>query len=252
MVALLGFPLVLSVYIALSDPTSLQRALSDPYFLPALRNTLLLVAIIIPLQFLLALSAALLLSKRFPGSSIFTFIFILPLLLSDISASLIWYNIFSYNGYLNRFLLKVGLVSKPLQLLGFQYQATEMLAIVVTEVWRATSLIFIIIFAGLQFIPKEYFEAADVFGASRLQKLVYVTLPLLKPSIQVALILRTLYALQIFAPMWVLTGRDVPVLAGEAYYWYTILLDPQVSTIYSLIIAAISVVFTAIYLRVTR
>ncbi|MEZ0345261.1 MAG: sugar ABC transporter permease [Infirmifilum sp.] len=248
----LGGPLAVSLYLLLGNPEALKFMVSDPSFPRAVEDTLLLAALIIPVQFILALLAALLFNRKFYGSSVFTFIFIIPLLLSDVSASIIWYNILSGSGYLNKFLLNTGITKEPLQILGYQSPLAEIMAIVVSEVWRATSLVFIIIFAGLQYIPREYFEAADVFGATPLQKMFHVTLPLLKPSIQVALILRTLYAFQVFAPMWILTGRDIPVLAGEAYYWYTILINPYVSTLYSIIIALISIIFTVLYLRITR
>ncbi len=77
----------------------------------------------------------------------------------------------------------------------------------------------IILLAGIQVIPKDYGEAAEVFGATAWQRLRYVTLPLLRPSLQVALILRTLAAFQVFAIILALVGRTVPVLAEEAYNW---------------------------------
>ncbi len=79
-----------------------------------------------------------------------------------------------------------------------------------------------------------------------------MTLPLLRPSLQVALILRTILAFQVFAVVVALTGRNLPVLAGEAYYWYNSYRDVNVAAAYALIILGISLVTTIIYLRALR
>jgi multiple sugar transport system permease protein len=122
---------------------------------------------------------------------------------------------------------------------------------VAAEVWRATAIVFVILVAGLQMIPKDYEEAASVFGASAWQRLWNVTLPLLRPSLQVALILRTILAFQVFAVVVALAGRTMPVLAGEAYYWYGYR-NLGVAASYAMLILVLSLVNTAIYLRVLR
>lgn len=94
------------------------------------------------------------------------------------------------------------------------------------EIWRATSLVLVIVVSGMQGIPKDYDEAAAVFGASYWQRLWQVTLPLLKPSLQVALILRTILAFQTFAVAQALTGESFPLLVGETYRWYSALNNP--------------------------
>ena len=126
------------------------------------------------------------------------------------------------------------------------------MAIVAAEVWRATAIVMLIIVAGLQLINKDYLETAELFGATLFQKLRMVILPLLKPSIQSALIIRTLFAVQVFAVVVTLGGGLVPVLASEAYMWQTEYYNPRVASVYALLIAAISVVLTAIYLKVLK
>ena len=76
----------------------------------------------------------------------------------------------------------------------------------VAEIWRSTALIMIILVAGLQGIPREYNEAAEVFGASFWQRVRHVTLPMLKPSIQVALLLRMILAFEVFATVIAIAG----------------------------------------------
>ena len=100
--------------------------------------------------------------------------------------------------------------------------------------------------------PKDYGEAAEVFGATTWQRFRHVTLPLLRPSLQVALILRTILAFQVFAVVIALAGRQLPVLAEEAYHFYYDIRSPNVAAAYALLIMLLSLVFTVIYLRVLR
>src|SRR5204862_824326 len=107
---------------------------------------------------------------------------------------------------------------------------------VLAEAWRATAIVLVILVAGLQVIPRDYGEAAEVFGATAWQRFRLVTLPLLRPSLQVALILRTILAFQVFAVAIALAGRNLPVLAEEAYRWYFDLRNPNVAAAYALLI----------------
>ena len=129
---------------------------------------------------------------------------------------------------------------------------TLFLIAVLAEAWRATAIVMVILVAGLQVIPRDYAEAAEVFGATAWQRLRYVTLPLLRPSLQVALILRTILAFQVFAVVIALAGRNLPVLAGEAYTWYGDNHNVGVAAGYSLLIMLFSLVNTGIYLRALR
>jgi multiple sugar transport system permease protein len=123
---------------------------------------------------------------------------------------------------------------------------------VVAEIWRSTSLVMLILLGGLQGIPKEFSEAADVFGANFWQRLWNITLPLLKPSIRVALILRTIFAIQVFAVILALVGSNLPVLGAQAYNWYHQYQNPNIAAAYSIIILVLSVLTTAFYLTVVR
>ena len=125
----------------------------------------------------------------------------------------------------------------------------EFLAIVLAELWRATSIVFVIILAGLQMISHEYLEAAEVFGADYWTRLRKIVIPLLKPSIQSALIIRTLFAMQIFGIVWILAGRDIPILAGEGFYRLTELKEYDVASIYALVIAGLSIILGALYIK---
>jgi multiple sugar transport system permease protein len=108
----------------------------------------------------------------------------------------------------------------------------------------------VILVAGLQLIPREYFEAADLYGANRIRRTIHVVLPLLRPSLQSALIIRTIFAFQTFAVVLALAGRNLPVIAAEAYNWYANNRNAHLAATYALLLMGLTIAFTVIYLRV--
>ncbi|NUT33193.1 MAG: sugar ABC transporter permease [Hamadaea sp.] len=255
MTALFAWPLLVGVGQAFTGPDGFttahfQRMLDDPYFWPAVRNTALLIVVVIPLQFALAIAMALLMRERPRFAGFHFYVWVIPLAVSDLAAGLVWLAVFTDRGYLNSVLDHLGV--DPYAWLSYQNPTTMFLAVVIAELWRATSLVFVIVVAGMQGIPRDYDEAAAVFGASYWQRLRHVLLPQLRPSLQVALILRTILALETFAVAQALTGRNMPLLVGETYQWYSVLQNPNVSTAIALVILAVSLLAAAGYLRALR
>ncbi len=220
----------------------------DVAFTPAFRTTLILLVLIIPLQFILALTMALLVQAKLKFSGLFLYIYSIPLGISELAAGIVWFAIFTERGYLNTILMGLGILEKPFIFLGYENTAWILFAIVIAEVWRATSIIMVILVAGMQAIQKEFLEAVDYFGANLWQKVWRVILPLLKPSLQVALILRTILAFQVFAVAIAIAGRGVTLLAAEAYRWYNSYRNPNVAAAYAVLILVLSIASTALYL----
>ncbi|MFJ8582599.1 carbohydrate ABC transporter permease [Micromonospora sp. NPDC093277] len=253
--ALFAWPMVVGVTQAFSGEQGatlayVQRMLDDPYLWPAVRNTVLLIVVLIPLQFAFALAMALLLRARPKFSGVYFYVWVLPLAISDLAAGLVWLSIFTDHGYLNSVLDMVGVDSYAW--LSYENPTSVFVAVLVAELWRATSLVLVIIVAGLQGIPRDYDEAASVFGATYWQRLRWVILPQLRPSLQVAMILRTILALQTFAVAQALAGRDFPLLVGETYHWYYSLQNPNVAAAIALVVLAVSMVTAIAYLRLLR
>ena len=249
------YPMIQSLIISLQDSQggftfdNINTMIKDVNFGDALRNTLLFIIVIVPLQVVLALIMALIINTGLKGAGAFLYIWTIPLAISDLAAGIVWLAIFTERGYINSLLKQLGLIQTPISFLSFENPTTVFVAVVVAELWRATSIVMVILVAGLQVIPKTYSEAAEIFGASPWQRLRYVILPLLKPSLQVALILRTILAFQTFAIVVALAGRALPVLAGEAYNWYNGYRNVGVAAAYALLILILSIVNTFIYLR---
>jgi multiple sugar transport system permease protein len=230
-----------------------ERMVNDRFFMPALRTTLLLMVLIIPVQFVLAIIMALVIQARLKGNSLFLYVFAIPLGVSDLAVGIVWFSIFTQNGFLNSILHGLGLIDSPTAYLTADTRHWIIIAIFLAEVWRATSIVMIIVVSGLQAISDEVLEAAELFGASLWQRIRYIIIPLLKPSLQVALILRTILALQVFAVVIALSGGDiVTVLANETFRQYSEFRNPNIAAAYAGFILLLSMVSAIVYLRLIR
>ncbi|UCG65947.1 MAG: sugar ABC transporter permease [Deltaproteobacteria bacterium] len=253
-----GYPLLEALKLAFTSESgrlSLDNFIAlalDSTFWKALKYTLLFLVTIVPLDVLLAFLLALFVNRRFQGYMIVLYLISIPLALSDVSAALMSYNIFTSHGFLNKFLMKFGIIETPIYFFGIGLSSRAFWVIVLTELWRATPLVFVILLAGLQVISKDYLEAADVFGFSKWQKFFRITLPLVMPSLQSALLIRTLFAFQIFAVVWLLSGRDIPILAGETYYQQAELYHTEIAATYGFIIALICILISWAYITIFK
>ncbi|HET8569658.1 MAG TPA: sugar ABC transporter permease [Candidatus Limnocylindria bacterium] len=253
---LILLPMVQALFLAVAADAGglttehFERMTGDVAFSDAWRNTLLLLILIVPLQIALALVMALLVHSRIRGHAWFLYVYAIPLAISDLAAGILWLAVFTERGYLNSALQGVGAIDQPITYLAYTDFATVLTTIVIAESWRATAIVLIILIAGLQLIPRDYFEAADLFGATRLRRTIHVVLPLLRPSLQSALIIRTIFAFQTFAVVFALAGRNMPVLMGEAYNWYSLNRNPNVAAAYAVLLLGLTLAATFVYLRV--
>ncbi len=229
-----------------------QSIARDWKFWPAMRNTFLLTLIIVPAQVALALAMANLVMQLGRGRDLVLYVFTIPLGISDLAAGIVWLAILDQHGFLNAILYKLGLASGPQNLLNYQNLPALFMAVIVAEIWRATAIVLVILVAGMGLIPREYYEAAEVFGAGAWKRFTRITLPLLRSSLQTALILRTILAFEVFGIVVVLAGTNVPVLMGETYNWQFTLQDRNAAAAYAMIILAISIGFTLLFLWTLR
>jgi multiple sugar transport system permease protein len=254
---LFALPFAQTVLLSVTDGDRLSLAnyakmAGDLNFTPALRNTFALVLTVIPVQLVLALAMAMMLQKVRVARDIVLWIWTIPLAVSDLAAGLAWFAILQDSGYLNSFLYAMGAIPDQQAWLSYETPSTLFLGIAAAEVWRATAIVLVILVAGVQLIPREYGEAAEVFGATAWQRFSRITLPLLKPSLQTALILRTVLAFEVFAVVYALGGRNFPVLVGEAFVWQHENQNYGVAAAYAVLVMAVSLAATVVYLRALR
>jgi multiple sugar transport system permease protein len=231
----------------------IEKMVNDRFFWPAFWTTLLLMVLIIPVQFVLAIIMALVMQARLKGSGLILYVFAIPLGVSELAVGILWFSVFTQSGFLNSFLQGLGISGAPFTFLSADTRYWILIAIWLAEIWRATSIIMVIVVSGLQGISDEVLEAAELFGAGLWQRVRFVILPMLKPSLQVALILRTILALQVFAVVIALSGGDVvTVLANETYRQYAEFRNANVAAAYAALILILSMVTAVFYLRAVR
>lgn len=218
----------------------------------SLKNTLLLAAAVVPVQLALALLMATMVNSMKRGRDLVLYVWTIPLGISDLAAGIIWLAIFEQSGFLNSMMTGLGFIDRPANLLSYQNPWLVFVAIALAEIWRATAIMLVILVAGIGLIPKEYYEAAEVFGASKWKRFIRITLPLLRPSLQTALVLRVILAFEVFAVVVALGGTLFPVLMGETYAYQFDLMNSGAAAAVALIILAISIGFTLIILRALR
>ena len=231
---------------------NVQSMLADYKFPKVVANTLLIAALVVPLQLVMALCMASIVVKLKQARTVVLYVFAIPLGLSDLASGLIWLGVFEQSGFLNSLLFRLGLISRPILFLSYQSVTTIFVAVILAELWRATAVVMVILVAGMGLIPREYYEAAEVFGAGPWRRFVRITLPLLRPSLQTALILRTIAAFEVFAVVLALGGTTVPVLTWQAFYAQFDLHDTNVAASYALVILGISIAATLLYMRLLR
>ena len=243
-------PMASSFLLALQTPDgtwsldSIRRMLEDPDFSRAITTTLTLVVLVIPIQLALAMAMALVVNKRLKGTSLWLYVYALPLAISELAAGIVWVSIFTQKGWLNSILETLGLVERGVIWQSAESYWTLIGIIIVAEAWRATSIMMIILVAGLQSIPDEYLEAAEVYGATLWQRVRRVIMPMLRPSLQVALILRIILAIQVFATAIALAGTGLTVMSQQALSWANDIDNDNVAAAWAGLMLIISIAAT--------
>ncbi|MEK1855555.1 MAG: sugar ABC transporter permease [Phyllobacterium sp.] len=250
-------PLVQTIWLAVSEGgvpslANLQTMAGDLNFRLAIRNTFLLTLAVVPIQILIALAMGSMVAKVGAGRETILWIWTIPLGISDLAAGLLWLSILQNSGYLNSLLFNLGVIERQANWLSYQTPIALFFAIAVAEIWRGTAIVMVIIVAGLNQVPKEFREAAEVFGAGRWTRFLRITLPLIKPALQSALILRTVLAFEVFAVVYALGGSNMPVLVGEAYTWQNQNQNYGVAAAYAVLIMVISLAATLVYLKAVK
>jgi multiple sugar transport system permease protein len=177
----------------------------DPRMWASLENTLVFTVISVALELVFGLWIAMLMNKHFVGRGWVRASVLIPWAIPTVISALMWKFLFDgQNGIVAKLFEVLHIVPNMGELLTTKWGS--MFAIIVADVWKTTPFMALLLLAGLQTIPQSLYEAAEVDGASKFQQFVKITLPLLKPTILVALLFRTLDAFRIFDLVFVLTG----------------------------------------------
>jgi multiple sugar transport system permease protein len=229
------------------------KAMGDPRFWESSRNTLLYVIFTVPGAVAVGLGLALLANQPFKVKWPVRLGLLLPWALPLVFAGLIFRWFFEYQqGLVNNALIFVGL--SPVNWLTRETPA--FIAICIAIIWKTSSFAALVLLAGLQTIPKSLYEAAEVDGASKWRQFVEITLPMLMPAIVVALIFRTITAIQTFDIPKAMTdggpGKSNETLAMYIHSTTIDALDFGYGSTLAVLMFILSAVMTSFYLRHTR
>jgi len=229
------YPLFFSFRISLfkyrlTDPNQTQtflgldnysRAFADPVVLQSLRVTLTYVAGTVFFEILLGLALALLLSSEMRLMRTIRASLLIPMALPPLVVGLVWKSLYNADFGVIPFYLKelgVNVGRGPLAELDW-----AMPAVILIDIWQWTPLLMVIFLAGLKSLPVEPYEAAYVDGATRWQNFIFITLPLLRPTLLVALLLRTMQSFKVFDTIYATTaGGPGSVTTVLNFHIYTV------------------------------
>lgn len=224
LLALSIYPMIYSVKVSLTDSTgaltlaNFTRLLQDRVFGAAAIQTIVLTIVALVIEFVLGMALALLIDSLARARSWFRAGLLVPMLLPPVVAAVAWRLIYNPQfGVLNGSLRRMGLNTASLTWTGGEHSA--LLSVILVDVWEWTPFLFLLLSAGLQAIPPEPLEAARIDGAGVWRIFWDVTLPLLKPTVLLALLLRAMDLVRIFDQIFILT-QGGPGTATETVSLY--------------------------------
>lgn len=215
---LIIFPLVWTLYLSITDAHGSVRAESEVVglanyltvlqdterFWPAVGRTAAFTGVALAVELVLGMSVALLLRRSFRGEKWVRVAILMPLVATPVAVGMMWRLIFDPNiGVANRMLGWVGISPQP----WLSGESTALATTILIDVWQWTPMMVLILLAGLTSLSDEPDEAARVDGASTWQRFRFVTLPLLMPTVVVALLLRGIDALKTFDILYATKGK---------------------------------------------
>jgi trehalose/maltose transport system permease protein len=232
-----------------SPPQSVAISGLDPDFLQSVGTTLLFTIISVSLELTIALFMALSVNSDYAGRGLMRAVMLIPWAIPTVVSARLWELMLKDTsaGIVNRILMDLHVIAEPQAWLSDL--SLQLVTVILVDVWKTTPFMALLLLAGLQSISKDLYEAAEVDGATRVRQLWYITLPLLRPTIAVALVFRTLDSLRVFDLFNVLFGRQQ--LSMATYNYETLVnnqMDGYASAI-SIILFLLISVFAVIYVR---
>jgi trehalose/maltose transport system permease protein len=261
-----GWPLAKTIAYAFTDASLIDPAsarfvgfdnfaylLLDANWWTAVRNTVVFAAISVSLETVLGLVIALALNTQFRGRGGLRAAILIPWAIPTVVSAQMWSWMFNdVFGVINHVLLALGLIAQPVAWLASP--DTALLSIILVDVWKTTPFMALLLLAGLQMLPKECFESARVDGVHPLKVFFRITLPLLKPTLMVAIIFRLLDALRMFDLVYVMSGNSRDTMSMSVYARQQLIDfgDLGFGSAAATMIFAIIALFTVVYLTVAR
>lgn len=237
--------------------TAYSRVLSDKTFIDTILRNLIYVGVVVGVNLFIGMGYALLTYKAAKGIRILRIILVMPILFIPAAAAITWSLLYDGQiGLINHFLKSIGLGGRMWLASG----RTAFPAVMVTDIWGWTPFVYLVLLAGLQSLPVEPLEAAEIDGASSFQKFWYVVLPMMKPVIAVATVIKSLDTFRTFVFMWTMTmggpGDSTQVLStlifARAFRQFKYGLGSTMATITFLVAMVLSISLITVFKERTR
>src|SRR5690242_4682175 len=225
----------------------------DTIFKNAIIETIKFTVITVTIEFALGLIIALVVNSHFKGRGLMRAVMLVPWAIPTVVAAKIWqWMLDDVFGVVNDLLMKLHIISHPHAWISDP--STSLASVCAVDIWKTTPFVALLLLAGLQVIPQDLYEAAEVDGANALQQFWRITFPLLKPAILVTLIFRTLDALRVFDVFYVFFGNRPDTQTMAIYAQSTIVQVGHVGygSAISVAIFVIIAVFVVIYVTLNR
>lgn len=235
-------------FVGLQNYTTLFQ---DEKFWFTLRTTAVWTVANVVAQIILGLALAVLLNEKIRGRGLYRSIALIPYIVPSVAAALIWRWMYDgSSGIINAILFRLGLIASYRPWLG--EVSTALPAVIIESIWKGTPFVMILLLAGLQTISPEYYEAGAIDGASAWQRFRDITLPLLRPSLAVATVLTTVYTVNNFNAIWLMTQGGplgtTEILFTWAYKMAFQRFDFGMAAAISVVLFGILAIFAAIYI----
>jgi multiple sugar transport system permease protein len=233
-------------------PGNYEKLLADERFRNAIGRTFYFTALAVGAEVVLGVAIALILNREFRGRRFVTSILLLPMMATPVAIAMVWLLMYEPTAGVINFALRSLHLPTPLWIAGTE---SVIPALALVDIWEWTPMVVLITLAGLASLPSDPFEAAAIDGASTLQTIRRITLPLLMPTIVVATLLRLIDALKTFDIIYTMTGGG-PGFASEtlnvftyqqAFQYFSFGYAGSVLIVFFAIVLSVSLAFT--YLR---
>lgn len=222
------FPMIASLYYSLTEYNVVQppkfigldnfrRLADDPIFITAFKNTIIYSVGVIPGVAIVGLILALLVNQVILGINFFRLAYYVPFITSIVVVGITWKWLYQEDGPINYFLSLFGISA----IAFLSDPATALYSVMFVTVWHAAGYYMVLYLAGLQAIPVDLEEAAMIDGATRLQRLWHITLPLLKPTVTLVIIIASIGAMKVFGEIYIMTqGGPADTTNTVVFYVY--------------------------------
>lgn len=229
-----------------------KEIFSDEMFWKAFVNTILFVAIVLPMNIFLPMILAVLVNQKLRTVGLFRVLYYVPVVTPIVVTALMWKMLYSQDSLLSNILVKIGILDSSMNFLT--NSATALIAVTFITAWKGLGYYMIMYLANLQSIPNQLYESASIDGANSIQQFTKITIPMLVPSITLVSVLTIVNGLKVFEEI-ALTTNGGPAGATTTLVMYIydkfVNLDVSIASAAGIVLLALAIIGSLIQMKLT-